>query len=103
MKKSIKNWLAGIVVVTMTVSALAGCGNGPAEGDPKSGVASSSESSTVDSHADGEKVKMVIHLNGMDEDLKMQKAMKEIQTMDKYSNIDFEFHGREADLIRQFQ
>ncbi|MRM88988.1 extracellular solute-binding protein [Faecalicatena contorta] len=98
MKKSIKNWLAGIVVVTMTVSALAGCGNGPAEGDPKSGVASSSESSTVDSHADGEKVKMVIHLNGMDEDLKMQKAMKEIQTMDKYSNIDFEFHGREADF-----
>lgn len=44
------------------------------------------------------KQKMVIHLNGIDEDYKMQKAMDEIQKMDKYSNVDFEFHGREADF-----
>lgn len=46
----------------------------------------------------GEKQKVIIHLNGIDEDYKMQKAMEEIQKMDKYSNVDFEFHGREADF-----
>jgi len=46
-----------------------------------------------------EKVKMVIHLNGVGEDIKLQKAMAEVEAMEKYSNVEFEVHGREADYL----
>ncbi|WP_281890632.1 extracellular solute-binding protein [Paenibacillus sp. YYML68] len=52
-----------------------------------------------DAGAKEQQKKMVIHLNGIDEDIKMQKAMKEIQTLEKYKNVKFDFHGREADFM----
>jgi multiple sugar transport system substrate-binding protein len=48
---------------------------------------------------DNGKIKMVIHLNGVGEDIKLQKAMAEVEEMDKYSNVEFEVHNREADYL----
>ncbi|MGG1554054.1 ABC transporter substrate-binding protein [Paenibacillus ferrarius] len=79
-----KRLISGLIAAGLLVSASA-CA--PAEGDKGK-----------DTGAKEKQTKMIIHLNGIDEDIKMQKAMKEIQTLEKYKNVQFEFHGREADF-----
>jgi multiple sugar transport system substrate-binding protein len=61
--------------------------------------ANGNSESQSSSSKESEKIKMVIHLNGVGEDIKLQKAIAEVQTMDKYSNVEFEVHGREADYL----
>lgn len=79
-KKLITLFLSGLMITSMTA-----CGQS---------AKTSQEAPTTSG-----KQKMVIHLNGIDEDFKMQKAMEEIQKMDKYKDVEFEFHGREADFL----
>jgi len=57
-----------------------------------------SEKAKSRSSQDG-RIKMVIHLNGVGEDIKLEKAMAEVEKMPKYRNVDFEVHGREADYV----
>ncbi|MGV8979735.1 ABC transporter substrate-binding protein [Clostridium sp.] len=80
-----KKMLSMLMVLVMGASLMTGCG--------------SAKKVTDDSSAPKAKVKMVIQLNGIDEDIKMQKAMEEIKKMDKYSNVDFEFNSRNADFL----
>lgn len=81
-----KKFLCLTVIVSLLISVMAGCANAK----DKDGQSVSQNSS--------EKKKVVIHLNGMDEEQKMISAMEEIQKMEKYKNIEFEFHGRDADF-----
>ena len=79
-----------MTIATMAASLFAGCG------EQTQNVGGGTE--TGNQAASGEKETMNIHLNGIDEDYKMQKAIEEIQTMSEYQNVEFNFVGREADF-----
>lgn len=87
MKKKV---VALMTIATMAASLFAGCG------EQTQNVGGGTE--TGNQAASGEKETMNIHLNGIDEDYKMQKAIEEIQTMSEYQNVEFNFVGREADF-----
>ncbi len=92
-----KKLLSILLVLAMMATLFAACSETPAE--EQTGESTATENTTEDTSQDsGEKQTVVIHLNGMDEEYKMMAAMEEIQTMEKYSNIEFEFHGRDADF-----
>ncbi|MFR9708124.1 ABC transporter substrate-binding protein [Paenibacillus sp. MB22_1] len=93
------------LVLSMLLFIMAACGNNNSVNDGNAGqndnkAASNQGGQKTDEQSEKkDPIKMVIHLSGIDEDIKMQEAMKEIQTLDKYSHVEFEFHGREADYL----
>lgn len=100
MKKALSVLLASV----MAAAALAGCGGGGAQPSPasenggKTQAASEADQSGAAKGASAEKRKVVIYLNGMDEEQKMKSAMDEIKALDKYQDIEFDFRGRDADF-----
>ena len=68
-----------MTIATMAASLFAGCG------EQTQNVGGGTE--TGNQAASGEKETMNIHLNGIDEDYKMQKAIEEIQTMSEYQTL----------------
>lgn len=95
--------LSVMLTAAMSAILLAGCGGGAqssnvSESGGKSPAVTEGDTETKTKAASGEKKKVVIHLNGIDEEQKMKSAMEEIQTLDKYKDIEFMFHGRDADF-----
>ncbi|WP_175415126.1 ABC transporter substrate-binding protein [Paenibacillus algicola] len=80
-----------LLCLMLVLTSVVACSSGSEEGKTQGSGAKGTDGK--------EPVKMVIHLNGIDEDIKMKKAMEEIQKLDKYSHVTFDFHGREADFL----
>ncbi|OUS75665.1 hypothetical protein B1748_16315 [Paenibacillus sp. MY03] len=91
-----KRTVSLLLVAVLAFVVLSACSNST---ENSNSTATNQSVSTPESVAKKDPIKMIIHLNGIDEDIKMKKAMEEIQTLDKYSHVAFEFHGREADFL----
>ncbi len=93
-----KKLLSILLVSVLSISMLASCSSEPTSSEQPADSSAPASEAANDETDSGEKQTVVIHLNGMDEEQKMMAAMDEIQTMDKFSNVEFEFHGRDADF-----
>ncbi|MFI3208432.1 MAG: extracellular solute-binding protein [Eubacteriales bacterium] len=94
-----KKLISLLLVSAMATGLLAGCGSSDTTSDSASTDATTDDS--TEATEDGDEIyearEVTIYLNGIDEEAKMQAAMEEIQTMEKYQNITFNFVGRDAD------
>ncbi len=98
-KLTLKPLVSSLLASTMLLACLTGCGGGGDTGGTTAPTGGGSTPSTGgDGGSGGDARTVVIHLNGMDEEQKMIKAMEEIQTLEKYQDVTFEFHGRDADF-----
>ncbi|MFI3173393.1 MAG: extracellular solute-binding protein [Eubacteriales bacterium] len=91
-----------LLVGAMTMSLLAGCSSSSTTSESATTDDTTTEVATSDATEESgdtiyEERTVTIYLNGIDEEAKMQAAMEEIQTMEKYQNITFNFVGRDAD------
>ncbi|MEK3884780.1 extracellular solute-binding protein [Paenibacillus sp. PL2-23] len=90
-----KRQMTILLMIVLVMSLLAACSQSSNGGETPASKGNESKEGS-----DAKKpIKMVIHLNGIDEDIKMQKAMEEIQKLEKYKHVTFDFHGREADFL----
>ncbi|MFI3212415.1 MAG: extracellular solute-binding protein [Eubacteriales bacterium] len=104
-----KKLISVLLVSAMTMGLIAGCGSSTdststdtssatTETESTTAESTTAESTEVESDASIYEARTVtVYLNGIDEEKKMQDAMAEIQTMEKYQNITFNFVGRDAD------
>lgn len=98
-----------LLVATMTLGLLVGCGSSDTASDSSSTSSSTSTEDTADD-ATGDDVAasdeetiysertVTVYLNGMDEELKTVNAIAELEAMEKYQNVTFEWVGRDADF-----
>ena len=92
--KAVKRMIAGLLTVGLVATSLVGCGGNEEAKDSEA----TEETSTEKEEASGEKIHFKILQNGMDEEQKMIAAQKELQAMEKYANVEFEFVGRDPDF-----
>lgn len=92
-----------ILVLTMVLGILTACGQDDSkktnDGTKDQGTASNNDANANKKPAEKEREKLIISLDKMPEDVKLARAIEEVQEMEKYSHVDFEVHGKEADFL----
>lgn len=98
MQKITRRQFLTVAGTATAVATLAACSSDDTSATTSTSTSTSTSSSSSASEMQ-DPVTMVIHMNGMDEDYKMQLAMADIETDERFSHVTWEWHAREADFL----